>query len=135
MREKDTYTSETIEDFLNFIYAANEAYQEAYIILQESDKEMTDLEHYIELTDCAAPMMSKIYMRMKKVRRKRRDAKETIELYKPITEWINNNKTPLKELGKRGVLSQIKLIEAHQSSRFYTLKSNILDDIVQEKTL
>lgn len=131
MNELDSYASDTIQDFLDFARASSEAISQAWADLNDAEAEICDLEHYIELVKCSGVMQHVIYKRLKAARIKRRNAKDTIELYTPISKWWKKGGS-IKELMGPEILGVIRETEKHQKNRRYHLRSKILDDIVEK---
>lgn len=75
----------------------------------------------------------KIYKLNRETRKKRRTAKEQIELSTPIAEWAARNKQALREL--REVLGAVRKIEHQQSLRAYAIRGHILDEITDKTHL
>lgn len=130
----NNYISETISTFIDFVNDSIEAYHEAIQDLNDTDREIQDILHFIELEKADACTMARIYKRLKAVRVKRRCAKSTIELLKPLTRWHDKHGNALTLLNNN-VLPAIQAVEKLQESRTYYIKSDILNDITTKTRL
>lgn len=125
--------SECIADFLDFLEAATEQLGISESEFDEHQNELQDIEHYMELKRTGAIENAKLAVLLKDTRRKRRIAKENIEICTPIVDWKINNKEMIN--GLRQLLGKVRKIEMAQTNRRYALRTHILDDITGESHL
>lgn len=123
----DDYMSEYLEDFINFISSVEEQYNISLENLDIANIDLQDLQHFIEFGKADGKIRQKVYKLYHDTRKKRRQAKENIELCAPIVEWSQKNKGVLQAL--RGLLGQVRKIESQQANRAYAIRGHILDDI------
>lgn len=131
----ENYISSEVENFLDFVNAAVESYEMALSDISRLDQELSDIEHYLELENCDAVTLVKLAKKLRDVRRERRNAKETIEVCKPICQWADDCKKALSALGSSKTLQAIKNIEYRQNTRVYTIRSDILKDVTSKTHL
>lgn len=133
MENFENYMSGYLEDFLNFLDANEVNLEDAKKTLDESNTDLTDIEHYIEFGPADGKVRLKIYGLLKEARSRRRWAKEQIELSTPISEWYSRNEKAIR--GLRELLGAVRKIEKNQSYRAYAIKGHILDDITDQTHL
>lgn len=133
MVESEAYISSFVEDFLSFLGDIQTTYNMATATLDEANLELCDLEHYLELETCNAATTAKIAKRIREVRKKRRQAKNSIEICEQMLSWIDLNKKPIDDLSN--VLGKIRKMEDRQEARVYAVRSHILDDITTKTHL
>lgn len=80
--------------------------------------------HHIELEENS--QLDYIYegLQLHRVRRDRRQAKDTQRLTKPIKEWAASNKRIIKELER--LLGEVRRQERYIENRSYTPKTDVL---------
>lgn len=125
--------SEYLNDFISFIEENDENLRIESLNLEEANKDLCDIEHYIEFGSADGKRMLKIYKLCQEARRKRRKAKEQIELSTPIAEWADRNKRSLQELQE--VLGVVHKVERLQSMRTYAIRGHALDGITTKTHL
>lgn len=123
----EDYMSRYLEDFLNFIKVTEEQLETSKIILNESNIDLQDIQHYIEFGHPDAKGMWKVYKLCRDSRKRRRIAKENIELCEPIMEWYGSNVQAINTL--KNLLGQVRKIERQQANRSYAIRGHILDDV------
>lgn len=129
----DDYMSEFIDDVLSFLDSIKEQVAVSEVNLEEANLDLQDIQHFIEFGKADGKVMSRVYKIYKKTRRKRRNAKEKLELCAPILEWYKKNSKAVQEL--REVLGKVRKIEQQQANRAYAIRGHILDEIRNETHL
>lgn len=109
MSEQETFMSDYIEQFLDFIDESCQTLCIETENLDEANNDISDIQHYIEFENPDACAMSKVYKLFKQTRCKRRQAKNNIELCTPISEWVRTNEKAVREL--REVLGTVRKVE------------------------
>lgn len=125
----ENYMSGYLEDFINFLDAAEEQSAISKASLDLTNVDLQDLQHFIEFGKPDAKGMWKVYKLYHETRAKRRDAKENLELCSPIVEWYGRNRQVVQEL--RALLGQLRKIEHLQENRSYAIRGHILDDVTR----
>lgn len=120
--------SEYLEDFINFLDASEEQLHMNESDLEETNNNLQDIQHFIEFGKAGGKQMLQVYQIYKQTRQKRRIAKENIEQCTPIVEWYGKNRQVVQDL--RALLGKVRKIEHIQSNRIYTLRTDILDNVV-----
>lgn len=122
--------SEYISDFLDFLSATTEQLSISENVLEESNNELCDLEHAVELLKLDCVKRVKLVQRLEVTRKKRRDAKNMIDTCQPIVDWQIANKQIINSL--RQLLGDVRKTERRQASRTYTVRTKILDGIYDD---
>lgn len=130
LTDEEYKLSEYISDFLDFLEATAEQLGMSEGVFEEAQLELQDIEHFMELKKTGATQNAKLAVLLKETRRKRRTAKENIEICTPINEWKTNNKEVINSL--RQLLGKVRKVESLQSSRRYAFRTHILDGITNE---
>lgn len=123
----ENITSSYLEDFIDFLEAADEQYSMSMQDLEDTNVDLQDLQHFIEFGKADGKKRLKIYELYHQTRVKRRNAKETLEQLAPIVEWYDKNSQCIQDL--RAVLGSVRKIEKLQDSRVYAIRGHILDGI------
>lgn len=118
--------SEQIAGFLNFARDAGQKYSMACQDEEQANLETQDILHSLEL--CAHPYhrKAKIAAKLGDVRQRRRIAKNAMNIYGPIVDWVEENKTVIKSLER--LLGDVRKAENIQKNRCYVNRTSILDD-------
>ena len=119
-----TQYSAQIENFLRFLTNCDEEYNIAVQSESDADAATQDILHHIELEENS--QLDYIYegLQLHRVRRKRRHAKDTQRLTKPIREWMAANKRVIRDLEK--LLGEVRRQERYIENRSYTPKTDVL---------
>ena len=120
--------SENIAAFLNFLRNAQSLYNIARDELHQADNETQDILHQLELHENSYHKIAALGKKLRAVRRRRRTAKDTVEIYEPIIVWANrqDNRELLKRLEQ--LLGEVRKIEESKENRMYVPKTKILED-------
>lgn len=119
-----TQYSAQIENFLRFLTNCDEEYNIAVQSESDADAATQDILHHIELEENS--QLDYIYegLQLHRVRRERRQAKDTQRLTKPIREWMAANKRVIRDLEK--LLGELRRQERYIENRSYTPKTDVL---------
>lgn len=113
--------SKQIENFLDYMRERQEQYNINNSILQESDKEIQDILHKIELEKLSYHEYAKLSKDIKKVRQARRKAKDMVMILEPIVNYLEQNKSIVNSLSQ--LLGKVRKEEKRLENRFYLPKS------------
>lgn len=116
--------SAQIENFLRFLTNCDEEYNIAVQKENDADAATQDILHHIELEENSQLDYTYEGSQLHRVRRDRRQAKDTQQLTKPIKEWAASNKRIIKELER--LLGEVRRQERYIENRFYTPKTDVL---------
>ena len=101
-----------LEAFLDYLQYASGQYNIALTSCSEAEAATQDLLHSLELEDHDRTYMERLTRRMKKIRRERRLAKDTVLRSGPIVDWVEKNAAVIKSLER--LLGEIRKAEAKQ---------------------
>lgn len=120
--------SENIAAFLDFLWDAQSRYNIARDELNQANNETQDILHQLELFENSYHKIAALGKKLRAVRRRRRTAKDTVEVLEPIIVWANrqDNRELLKRLEQ--LLGEVRKIEKSKENRMYIPKTNILED-------
>ena len=120
--------SENIAAFLDFLRDAQSRYNIARDELNQANNETQDILHQLELFENSYHKIAALGKKLRAVRRRRRAAKDTVEIYEPIIVWANrqDNRELLKRLER--LLGEVRKIEKSKENRMYIPKTKILED-------
>lgn len=114
--------SEHIEQFLNFLTEAENAYHLALKQKEEQEKLESDYIHTLELEDLNYRERSKLATQLRNCLRERRKSKDVVELLEPIVLFKREDSNK-KTLGKlTQLLGEIRKIERYHENRHYNKK-------------
>ena len=119
-------TSDGLKAFLDYLREMEQQLHISEMIEQDANDETQDLLHALELTELDHEGVATLAKKLKAVRQKRRDAKDTIFQLTPLVKWINDNRSIIKSLER--VLGEVRKSEKKANNRFYTPKTSILED-------
>ena len=119
-----------ISDFLKFLREADTIYTIADVTQKESDNETQDILHAMELDSLSYHDRARLYSALSAVRQKRRTAKDTAEIMKPVLEWKEKNRAALKSL--ETILGTVRTLEKDKDNRFYVKRTDIVQRTLQE---
>ena len=127
----DKNPSEYIEEFLKFIREAPEKYNIAQSQEKEADMETQDILHWTEFNempnidgDGGVLILGVIGI----VRRKRRSAKNTETILRPVIEWLKVHKSTINSLEQ--LLGDVRKAEKSTKNRSYTERTNIMEQML-----
>lgn len=120
--------SENIAAFLNFLRNAQSLYNIMRDELHQADNETQDILHQLELHENSYHKIAALGKKLQAVRRRRRAAKDTMEVYQPIIVWANkpDNREMIREMER--LLGEVRKIEKSKENRMYIPKTKILED-------
>lgn len=120
--------SENIAAFLDFLRDAQSRYNIARDELNQANNETQDILHQLELFENSYHKIAALGKKLRAVRRRRRTAKDTVEVLEPIIVWANrqDNRELLKRL--EWLLGEVRKIEKSKENRMYIPKTKILED-------
>lgn len=110
--------SKYIEDFLSFLKDCSESYRIAEEEEFEQNNITQDILHSIELQDHNYYEYAAISKELKSVRKKRRNAKDTMSIIAPVISWISQNEKTIKSL--ENLLGTVRKAERSTENRIYT---------------
>ena len=119
-----------ISDFLKFLLEAETIYAIADVTQDEADNETQDILHAMELDSVSYHDIAKLSSALSAVRKKRRKAKDTAEIMKPVLDWEEKNRDAVKSL--ETVLGAVQTIEKEKENRFYVKRTDIVQRTLQE---
>lgn len=121
--------SEYISNFLKFLKDIQTEYNIATDMEEEANKETQDVLHRLELGNDSYHSMAQMSKAIKRIRLKRRKAKDAKTEAEPVIRWIKENQKIIHifEL----LLGDVRKAEKANENRHYTNKTNVLDNIVK----
>lgn len=123
--------SDVLCEFLSCLRMAEDSLRMAEDEMDRTNSETQDILHRLELYDDRYHTVAALGRKMREVRRRRRVAKETVELLTPLLEWADENKKFLTGLQK--VLGDLRKIERRQEGRTYMPRTDILEEVDHER--
>ena len=117
--------SQGVDDFLKYIRDTTQNYHMAVADEQQANNETQDILHAIELnTSNWKP--AQLLRTLRRVREKRRAAKDTIAAAKPLMEWYEENEKAIKRLER--LLGDIRKQESKIRNRVYVPRTGVVDE-------
>lgn len=116
--------SKRIEDFLNFLRQAQLDYNVALAEEKEADEETQDVLHRIELGENKG--YARLCKLLRNIRKRRRAAKDKVQVLASVVEWAEANPRTIKELER--LLGSVRKAEKGLENRHYTPKTGILEE-------
>lgn len=113
--------SKPIEDFLEYLREAEQQYHMAEAEEIESNAETQDILHSIELEDHDYHGYAKRAKELKDIRKRRREAKDTMYKIASIVEWADTNGPVIKSLEQ--LLGNVRKAERNCENRIYTART------------
>lgn len=110
------YTIE-LERILTQFRDAESALSMAHTELKQCDDRTQDILHDLELNNHTYHERGKLTTELVEIRRRRRVAKDTIELLNPLCTWLTNNSKQIHML--ESVLGEMRKIDVRHESRMY----------------
>lgn len=117
--------SQGIESFLNYIRMTEQLNRMAIADEQQTNDETQDILHSLELENHNYHSTARLAMKLKQVRKTRRDAKNTIAQTVPVVEWAEHNRGIIK--GLEQLLGKVRREEKNAEGRIYTPKTTIIE--------
>lgn len=118
--------SEQIANFLNFARDAGSQYSMACQDEEQANLETQDILHSFEIYSHTYNQKARLAGKLVDVRRRRRAAKDAMDVYAPIAAWMEENRAVIKSLER--LLGDVRKAENIQKNRCYTNKTSILED-------
>ena len=118
--------SEQIAAFLNFARDAGSKYSMARQDEEQANLETQDILHSLEIHAHPYNKKAKLAGVLVEVRRRRRVAKDTTDVYAPIADWVEENKPVIKSLER--LLGEVRKAETIQKNRCYINRTSILEE-------
>ncbi len=125
--------SEPIEEFLNFLREAQEAYNIAALSEKEADDETQYILHGLELNENKYHDCARLALALAKVRQERREAKDTRLQLQPVIDWAGQNAKTVK--GLEQLLGVVRKAEKNLDCRFYRPKTDIVEKALEDRRL
>lgn len=120
--ELGTFTSDDVDYIRTILDNADAHYKNALDEMSECDRKQQDILHEMELMDHKYHDLAKLAVELKKVRDRRRIAKNAIELLGPITKWRQEQSGPLTKLSN--VIGVMRKTEEKQKNVIYYRRSD-----------
>jgi hypothetical protein len=106
-----------MEKLIEFLRSAADDNRTYISAVEEKEKEITDLEHELELGASDAKARARVSHELQLVLRERRKYKNIVECTAPIAEHLKSTPKLLNELGV--VLGKIRKVERYHDTRHY----------------
>ena len=123
-----TIGARDLERVLRFFREAGEAEIIASDEQTILENRQQDILHEFEFVNLTHNERGHLGKELTEVRRRRRAAKNTCELLKPLCDWIANNGNAIKALQK--VLGEMRHAEERQKNRLYRKKADGKGEVV-----
>lgn len=118
---EDAMTSEQIDRFLTWLRDCEQRFHMAEADEQESNSATQDILHSLELEDHEYRDFAKLGKELRQVRRKRREAKDTLSVLAPVLDWVEANRAVIKSLER--LLGDVRKVEKYTKNRIYTART------------
>ena len=132
--KNQTEISEILYAFLSTLDSIDRLYNNNLEKLRERDLMTQDYLHGLELTDFNYAERAKIATKLRNVRRKRRKAKDYIEICEPLEEFIHNSNNQKFISKLKEVLGQVRKLEKSHQNRIYINKIIDKEDWCSDRT-
>lgn len=109
--------SQELENIITFFKAAASDQSFYYCAVGETEKELQDLDHELELAATDAVAIKRLGRERKKVLQTRRQHKDVVECTAPLAAFIAEHPRLLNELSV--VLGKIRKVEKYHQTRQY----------------
>lgn len=123
--------SEYISNFLKFLKDIQTEYNIATDTEEEANKETQDVLHRLELGNDTYHGMAQMSKTIKRIRLKRRKAKDTKTEAEPVMHWIKENTKTIRVLEL--LLGKVRKAEKTNVNRHYTNKTDILNNFIEKE--
>jgi len=117
--------SEIISRFLDLLKESEEQLHIAEADEKYANDETQDILHRLELYDDPYDRNAHLAYMLKLVRRKRREAKDEIEITSKIAYWSASNAKAVNNL--RELLGEVRKCERRHEQRYYENRTKLLD--------
>lgn len=122
----DHSLSNNISAFLELVRNTEQSVNMSIADEQELNNQTQDILHALELDKHTYHEMARLSKTLAQVRRKRRGAKDTIEIGQILLNWAENNKQAVRQLEE--VLGATRKIERRINSRMYVSRTNVVEE-------
>jgi methyl-accepting chemotaxis protein len=120
--------SNELEQFLDFIAETNHIVDMANQWCTDTENETQDILHAIEIGNLSYQQNAKLAKKLREIRQWRREAKDTIEKYRAIVDWVESNSKTINQL--QSVLGATRKAEKAVANRSYRQRTNILKETI-----
>lgn len=114
----EAVTSQQIEAFLAFLRDCEQRYRMAEADEQDANGATQDILHSLELEPHEYHEYAKLGKELMGVRRRRRTAKDTMNIMAPVLAWNDENRNIIKSLER--LLGEVRKAEKYTEGRIYT---------------
>lgn len=128
MKTIDGY-SDKIENFLNFLRDCEERNRMAALEEIEMDSRTQDILHNIELNENSQYDYICQGFTLSETRKRRRKAKNTKEITRPICDWVHENQKVINTLEQ--LLGTVRKAEKRTQNRTYKNKTKVMDGLLK----
>ncbi len=111
--------SENISNFLNSVSQAIKDYEWNTEQLEKLDKLTQDYLHKLELGDLSYKEKCKIVVQLSRVRKQRREHKDSVEILKPVVTFMKTEKGKMLKNNLNETLGQTRKAENKLGDRIY----------------
>lgn len=118
--------SKELEQFLDFVNNAESLMDQAIAGQQEAEAETQDILHALELENHSYHEAASLARKLAKVRQTRRQEKDIVAQLAPVVEWLKENDVAVRRLQR--VLGELRKVERNTQNRFYTPRTNVLEE-------
>lgn len=115
--------SDNLKSVIDFFEQARKDYKYASDQLDLCDKETQDILHSLELDDLSLNEKRRMATRLSRVRKKRRENKNIIELYQPLYDFLTNEQGKRTYNLLREILGKVRKTEEYHRTRTYHKKA------------
>ena len=126
-----SFSSEDIVQIRKILDDAERQHKDAIAELSYCDKKQEDILHEMELVDHKYHDVAKLGVELTDIRRRRRAAKNAIDLLDPIIKWRQEQAGPLTKL--QTVLGTMRKLEERQNNLIYHKKTGDEGDIIAHR--
>ncbi len=114
-----------LASFLAWLNQCESLYKNAEDELELAEKQEVDIRHYIELEEPMPFDHICLGIAQRQILKKRREAKDTMQVLEPLMSWIRRNQTQVCGLQK--ALRLMRHEEGSLSRRHYMPRTDIID--------
>lgn len=118
--------SERISEFLDWLRESDTIYNMAQATAEEESKKTQDILHKLELGSTTYHERAKLGRALIDIRKKRREAKDTIAVLEPVVGWKEENKSCIGSLER--LLGQVRKEEINTEGRIYYPRTGIVEE-------
>lgn len=115
--------SEQISGFLAFLREVEQTYYMAAADEVETNAETQDILHSLELEDHSYHQFAYAAKRLRGVRQRQRQAKDTMSCTAPVLAWAEENRAVVKSLER--LLGEVRRAERSTENRIYTPRAKM----------